>query len=92
MPIIHNSTYKPSRLFQNHHLNTFYPALFRTAKGLDYQRIRYELPENDFFDADWSLQTKEPTTQRLVICIHGLEGNARRPYMVGIERDSMPLA
>jgi uncharacterized protein len=84
MPIIHNSTYKPSRLFQNHHLNTFYPALFRTAKGLDYQRIRYELPENDFFDADWSLQTKEPTTQRLVICIHGLEGNARRPYMVGM--------
>ena len=84
MPLITNSTYKPPRFFQNHHFNTFYPALFRTAQGLDYQRIRYELPENDFFDADWSFQTVAPTTHRLVICIHGLEGNARRPYMVGM--------
>ncbi len=84
MPIIQNSTYTPGYFFKNHHINTLYPALFRTSKGLDYQRIRYELPENDFFDADWSFQTKEPTTNRLAICIHGLEGNARRPYMMGM--------
>jgi uncharacterized protein len=86
MPIVQNSTYNPSYLFKSKHLNTLYPALFRTSKGVDFQRIRYELPENDFFDADWSLQTAEPTTHRLLICIHGLEGNARRPYMVGMMR------
>ena len=86
MPFINQSDYKPPFLFKNHHLNTLYPALFRSAKRLDYQRIRYELPENDFFDADWSFQTKDATTKRLVICIHGLEGNARRPYMVGMMR------
>jgi uncharacterized protein len=86
MPIIQNSTYKPATFFKNHHLNTLYPALFRSSKGIDFQRVRYELPENDFFDADWSFQNKNPTTERLVICIHGLEGNARRPYMVGMMR------
>jgi uncharacterized protein len=86
MPIIHTSDYTPSYFFKNHHLNTFYPALFRSSKGVDFQRVRYELLENDFFDVDWSFTKKEPTTDRLVICIHGLEGNARRPYMAGMMR------
>ncbi len=86
MPIIRNSSYKPSYFFKNHHVNTLYPALFRSSKGIDFQRVRYELPEGDFFDADWSFQDKNPTTQQLLICIHGLEGNARRPYMVGMMR------
>ncbi len=84
MPLIDNSTYKPSFLFKNHHLNTLYPALFRTTKGIDFQRVRYELPEGDFFDADWTFQDNNPETKSLLICIHGLEGNARRPYMVGM--------
>lgn len=84
MPIINKSNYTPPHFFKNHHVNTFYPALFRSSKGLDFQRVRYELPENDFFDADWSFQKKDARTNRLVVCIHGLEGNARRPYMVGM--------
>jgi uncharacterized protein len=84
MPLIPNSSYKPSHFFKNHHVNTMYPALFRSAKGIDFQRVRYELPEGDFFDADWAFQDKNRETKSLVICIHGLEGNARRPYMVGM--------
>jgi uncharacterized protein len=86
MPIIQNSNYKPSYFFKNNHVNTLYPALFRSAKGVDFQRVRFELLEGDFFDADWSFQDKNPMTQQLVICIHGLEGNARRPYMAGMMR------
>jgi uncharacterized protein len=86
MPVIQSSNYKPSYFFRNHHVNTLYPALFRSAKGVDFQRVRYELLEGDFFDADWAFQDKNPMTQQLVICIHGLEGNARRPYMVGMMR------
>jgi uncharacterized protein len=86
MPVIQNSNYKPSYFFKNNHFNTLYPALFRSSKGIDFQRVRYELPEGDFFDADWSFQDKNPETKSLAICIHGLEGNARRPYMVGMMR------
>jgi uncharacterized protein len=87
MPLIQNSTYKPTYFFRNHHLNTLYPALFRSSKGIDFQRVRYEIPEGDFFDADWSFQSLKSTTDHLVICIHGLEGNARRPYMAGMMRE-----
>jgi uncharacterized protein len=86
MPLIENSTYAPSYFFKNHHVNTLYPALFRKVKNIDCQRIRYELTDGDFFDADWSFQKKIPTTDRLMICIHGLEGNALRPYMLGMMR------
>ena len=87
MPLIQNSTYTPTYFFKNHHFNTLYPALFRAPKGIDFQRIRYEIPEGDFFDADWSFQSVKPTSDHLIICIHGLEGNARRPYMVGMMRE-----
>jgi uncharacterized protein len=86
MPLIQNSSYKPSYFFKNHHVNTLYPALFRTLKDVDCQRVRYELPEGDFFDADWSFQNINPETKHLIICIHGLEGNALRPYMKGMMR------
>jgi len=43
--------------------------------------FRPDLPDGDFLDLDWSF-SKSPT-QKLVIIIHGLEGNAQRAYMAG---------
>jgi uncharacterized protein len=86
MPIIENSTYQPPRFFRHYHLNTLYPALFRSIKGIDFQRVRQELPDGDFIDLDWRFAEKTDTQRRLLICLHGLEGNARRPYMAHMMR------
>jgi uncharacterized protein len=86
MPIIAQSTYQVPRLFRHYHINTLYPALLRPTKGIDFQRVRQELPDGDFIDLDWCFQQKKPHTHQLVVCLHGLEGNARRPYMAHIMR------
>jgi uncharacterized protein len=86
MPIIENSTYQAPRFFRHYHINTIYPALFRSVKGIDFQRIRQELPDGDFIDLDWCFAQNTAPNHRLVICLHGLEGNARRPYMAHIMR------
>ena len=84
MPFIEKSTYQPPPRFRNMHVNTLYPALVRTVKGIDYQRIRLDLPDTDFLDLDWSFTQIETHTDKLVVCVHGLEGHARRPYMAGM--------
>ncbi len=47
-----------------------------------YERTRLELPDGDFIDLDYSKRGSE----NAVIVLHGLEGNADRPYIKGIVR------
>ncbi|NRA49541.1 MAG: alpha/beta fold hydrolase [Phaeodactylibacter sp.] len=82
MPIINTSTYRPKGRFNNHHVNTIYPAFFRKVRQVQYERERIETPDNDFLDLDWSCVGSE----KLLICLHGLEGSADRPYVKGIAR------
>ncbi len=84
MPLIENSTYRPPFYFRNAHLNTLYPAILRTIKGIDFQRIRIQTPDADFLDLDWSFSKKQNPTDDLLICVHGLEGHAQRQYMAGM--------
>ena len=84
MPFIEKSTYKRPSYFGNPHVNTLYPALFRNIKGIDYQRVRVETPDNDFFDLDWSRTKNNSETDKLLVCIHGLEGNGRKQYMASM--------
>lgn len=72
---------RPYILF-NRHLETIYPALFRKVKPVIVQPERITTPDDDFLDLYWTTQDAE----RLVIICHGLEGNARRPYMRGMAR------
>lgn len=80
MPIIKQSSYKPTIIYRNQHFNTLYPALWRKVFPLDYQRVRMTTFDQDFLDLDWSVVGAE----NLLICLHGLEGNARRHYMAGM--------
>ena len=80
MPII-PSLYKPPILFRNAHVATIYSGVLRKVNSLLQQRERLELADGDFLDLDWSFATI-PTTQ-VAILIHGLEGNAQRPYITG---------
>ena len=78
MPLL-ATDYNPPRLFRNGHLATIYSGLFRRIPGLDYRRERLELPDGDFLDLDWSFAPKQASSA--IILLHGLEGDAKRPYM-----------
>src|SRR5690606_34150092 len=80
MPLL-SDPYCPPLLFRSGHLSTIYSGLFRAVPGLAWKRERLELPDGDFIDLDWSHATLP--VGKLVVLIHGLEGNARRPYMAG---------
>jgi predicted alpha/beta-fold hydrolase len=80
MPLI-SSDYKPPLHFRSGHLSTIYSGLFRRVIGLDQERERIELPDGDFMDLDWSFAEKP--SSKVAILLHGLEGNAQRPYITG---------
>jgi predicted alpha/beta-fold hydrolase len=72
--------YHPPLLLFNRHLETIYPALFRRVKIGELQRERIATPDHDFLDIDWLLSSGK----KLVIVSHGLEGNSRRAYVLGM--------
>ncbi len=80
MPVI-SSTYAPPFVFKSNHFATLYSGLLRTVEGVEYQRERITLPDDDFIDLDWSYASKK--TKKLVVLLHGLEGSANRPYILG---------
>lgn len=80
MPIVTNPTYSPPFIFKNTHINTIYSARLRHTFPLPYVRKRVTMPDDDFVDLDWS----EMGSDKLVFCLHGLEGNSRRPYVAGM--------
>lgn len=80
MPLI-PSLYRPPVFFKNGHLSTIYAGVVRTVNGFEQKRERIELPDGDFLDLDWSFS--EGISKKVVILIHGLEGNAQRAYMKG---------
>ena len=80
MPLL-SSDYNPPFLFKNGHFSTLYAGLVRTVAGISQERERISLPDGDFLDLDWSYAQKP--THRAIILLHGLEGNAQRPYITG---------
>ncbi|NER14425.1 alpha/beta fold hydrolase [Leptobacterium flavescens] len=83
MPLI-RSDYKPPHLFKNGHFSTIYSGLVRKVNGIRQERERIDLSDGDFIDLDWSFSASE--TGKLIVVIHGLEGNAQRPYVTGVAR------
>ncbi|OJJ16398.1 alpha/beta hydrolase [marine bacterium AO1-C] len=85
MPLINTTTYQSPRWLINRHLQTVYPHIFRSVKGVHYQRERIDTPDGDFLDLDWwKPAQKQP--KRLAIISHGLEGNTHRAYIKGMAR------
>ncbi len=80
MPNIH-SLYNPPLLFKNNHFSTIYSGLFRKVNGVHQERERILLEDGDFIDLDWSFAQK--VSKKVIILIHGLEGNAQRAYILG---------
>jgi len=79
MPIV-NSTYKAPFFFKNGFVSTVYSGLIRRV-SLKQERERITLSDGDFIDLDWSYSAEK--TSKVIIMLHGLEGNGQRPYMLG---------
>lgn len=79
MPIV-NSTYKAPFFFKNGFVSTVYSGLVRRV-NLKQKRERLTLSDGDFIDLDWSYASEK--TNKVIIMLHGLEGNGQRPYMLG---------
>ena len=80
MPII-QSTYKAPIFFRNGFVSTVYSGLVRRVRGVKQERERLNLSDTDFLDLDWSFANKK--TNKVIVLLHGLEGNGQRPYMLG---------
>jgi len=80
MPLL-KSIYQPPLLLRNGHFSTIYSAKIRIAPHLIQKRERLNLLDGDFIDLDWSYSSSK--TEKLVILLHGLEGNAQRTYIQG---------
>lgn len=80
MPLV-ASHYTPPFLFRNGHFATIYSGIIRSVNGVVQKRERIHLSDGDFLDLDWS--DSAIPTQKLVVLLHGLEGDAQRPYITG---------
>ncbi|ACS80618.1 YheT family hydrolase [Maridesulfovibrio salexigens] len=82
MPLLQPPPYKPKFPLQSGHLQTIFPRLFRKVSLPPVVKRRIETPDGDFLDIDWHLAS----SSRLAVIAHGLEGNSRRPYVLGMAR------
>jgi len=57
--------------------------MFRRVSPVAQTRERLELKDGDFMDLDWSYAVSG-TSKKVLIILHGLEGNAQRPYILGL--------
>jgi predicted alpha/beta-fold hydrolase len=72
--------YRAPTLLFNGHLQTIYPALFRKLSPPPVKKATLHLEDGDFLDYDhW-----QNGSDKLVIISHGLEGDSRRPYVLGM--------
>jgi predicted alpha/beta-fold hydrolase len=74
--------YRPPLALFNRHLETIFPALFRRVSIAGLERERIITPDDDFIDIDWL----KSSSDNVVIVSHGLEGNSRRAYVLGMLR------
>jgi predicted alpha/beta-fold hydrolase len=82
MPIL-ESTYNPPYIFRNYHISTIYASKLRSVKVVPQTRERLELEDGDFLDIDWSFAKSKPSNKVLIV-LHGLDGNAQRTYVLGL--------
>ncbi|GHD48011.1 hypothetical protein SAMN05216429_11075 [Marinobacter persicus] len=79
------SDYRPPVWLRSGHLQSIWPSLFRRVPMMSPSEEVLATPDGDELHLDWYRQGSE----RLAILSHGLEGNSRRPYMLGMARALM---
>ncbi|WP_319759193.1 alpha/beta fold hydrolase [Maridesulfovibrio sp.] len=82
MPLLQPPPFKPKFPLKSGHIQTIFPRIFRKVSLPPVVKRRIETPDGDFLDIDWHLAS----SSRLAVIAHGLEGNSRRPYILGMAR------
>ena len=80
MPIL-ESNYKPPFWAKKSYVSTVFSGLVRKVDGVEQTRERITLLDSDFIDLDWSYSKEK--SNKVIVLLHGLEGNAQRPYITG---------
>jgi predicted alpha/beta-fold hydrolase len=83
MPVLPTPDYLPPAPFRSGNLATLYPPLFRPTPPCAAVRERMETPDGDFLDVDRHA-SRTGASRRLAIISHGLEGHARKKYVLGM--------
>jgi predicted alpha/beta-fold hydrolase len=76
------SAFTPAWWLPGGHLQTLWPNLARRRPRVELRRSRWELPDGDFLDLDWTLGDGIAT----VLVLHGLEGSSGSHYARGLAR------
>ena len=87
-----SSSYAAPRWLPGGHLQTIYAATLMPRPQVAYRRERWDTPDGDFIDLDWTLEpsavSDQPSaganTAPLVVLFHGLEGSSRSHYALAL--------
>ena len=94
--MIFNPHYRAPAWLPGGNLQTLYPALIARRPAVEYRRERWDTPDGDFIDLDWTgdqdsgLRFKdrgswiEDRERPLLVLFHGLEGNSNSHYARGL--------
>ncbi|MBZ9629554.1 alpha/beta fold hydrolase [Salegentibacter sp. LM13S] len=83
MPII-KTEYNAPGIFKNAHVSSIYAATLRKVSYSFTAKDRIELSDGDFLDLERNFYSSK--NNKIVILLHGLAGNANRPYMLGMAK------
>ncbi len=72
-------TYRAPSWLPGGNLQTLYPALLAPRPQIVWRRERWDTPDGDFIDLDWTT-TPVAADAPLFILFHGLEGSSRSHY------------
>ena len=71
--------FEPAWWLRNPHAQTLWASVCRRAPQPALVRERFELPDGDFIDLDWSTPVSHECA--LIVILHGLEGSSRSAYV-----------
>ena len=76
--------YRAPRWLPGGHLQTIYAALAAPRPQVAWRRERWDTPDGDFIDLDWTEGVHDTAPAPLVVLFHGLEGSSRSHYAAAL--------